>query len=110
MKKIVISGVAILAGLAVVSESAMAQEAQRPRRKGFFESLFGVRTRPQREVVVEKQWWQDDPGQIRIIRPPKRVNNDKAIAKKLALAKKPVPVKTAYIAVSYTHLRAHETM
>lgn len=101
MKKIISTGVAIIAGFALMAESTLAQEAERPRRKGFFESLFGVRTKPRRTVFNNRAWWEDDEsGDVRIIRPPQRQKLQKPQKQKktkVAAAKKAVPVKTAFI-------------
>lgn len=100
MKKIISTGVAVIAGLAVMADSSVAQE----RRKGFFESLFGFRTKPRRDVFNDRQWWEGDSNDITIIRPPRR-NLQKPKKTKAAFIKpqiiKPVkktaPVKTAFI-------------
>jgi L,D-transpeptidase YcbB len=98
MKKIISTSVAIFVGFALMAESTFAQEAERPRRKGFFESLFGVRNKPRRTVFNSRAWWEDDPSDVRIIRPPQRQKLQKP--KKVAVAKslkKAVPVKTAFV-------------
>jgi L,D-transpeptidase YcbB len=96
MKKFYSTGVAVLAGLAVMAESAVAQEGQRPRRKGFFESLFGGPSKPRRQVFNEREWWENDNNNVRIIRPPKR---EKKTATKPQPKKQAAPkvVKTAFI-------------
>ncbi len=97
MKKSVSISILALAAFAVLAESTMAQEVQRPRRKSFFEQLFGVRTKPRRQAFNESQWWQDNPDQIRIIRPPGRLKAQPAPKKIVSAAKKAAPVKAAYI-------------
>jgi L,D-transpeptidase YcbB len=93
MKKFSVTGVAILAGLAVMAEATQAQEAQRPRRKSFFETLFGVRTKPRRETFNNRQWWEDDPGEIRIIRPGRQKTEKQRKKQNLAVAVARKPVK-----------------
>ncbi len=80
MKKIITTGIAIIAGVALMAESTFAQESERPRRKGFFESLFGVKPKPRKQTFDSRAWWEDDPSDVRIIRPPQQQKTKKNAA------------------------------
>jgi L,D-transpeptidase YcbB len=80
MKKIISMGVVIIVGSTLMAEASFAQENERPRRKGFFESLFGVKQKPRKPVFNSRAWWEDDPSDVRIIRPPQQ-NKKNAAAK-----------------------------
>jgi L,D-transpeptidase YcbB len=95
MKKSLSIGIAVTLAFAMMAESAWSQDAQLPRRRGFFEQLFGIRTKPRR-VVVERQWWENNPDQIRIIR-PQPIKKKSRVVLARPIQKKAVPVQTAYI-------------
>lgn len=86
MKKIISIGVAIIVGSALMAESTFAQEDERPRRKGFFESLFGTKNRPRKPVFNNRAWWEDDPSDVRIIRPSQQKKAKKNAAAKAKTA------------------------
>jgi L,D-transpeptidase YcbB len=94
MKKSVIISVSLLAAFAVIADSAFAQDAQKPRRKGFFESLFGTRdSNTPRRFGRQKEWWEKDSGDVNIIygtRPKAKLANKPKAAK-------PKVVQTAFI-------------
>jgi L,D-transpeptidase YcbB len=99
MKKsasIIVSAVALLC---FTAETVLAQES-RPRRKGFFESIFGPRTKPRREFRPARDfWWEDDPSEVRVIRGPEKkpkLQSKKQIAVDKPGKKKPA-VKTAFV-------------
>jgi L,D-transpeptidase YcbB len=95
MKKSVVICVSLAAAFAVMADSASAQDAVKPRRKGFFETLFGGSDRnAPRRFGRQKEWWEKDGGgDINII------YGSKPKAKVAAKPKLDAPkvVKTAYI-------------
>ncbi len=105
MKKILSICVSVVAVIAVTADVALAQDVFKPRRKGFFKSLFGVRAKPRKQFNA-RAWWEDDQdSNVRIIRRPSNPNKPKKAKRALAFKqplndvsnKKKPAVKTAYI-------------
>jgi L,D-transpeptidase YcbB len=97
MKRSLLVCVSSIAAIAVMATTVEARHDNGKRHRTFFEKLFGLKPKKQRQVERYDPWWEDDSWDddgVRIIRGGKEKKKKKKVA---TTATKKTPAATAFV-------------